>query len=163
MNDSPLYGRLDAELDERRKQGLFREIRPYEKGAVIDLSTNSYLALHADADVASEARHLADNRFSGNLASRLIEERSPLYGVLEAELAEWKKTEAALVFNSGYAANCGMIQALCARDTEVFCDRLNHASILDGIRLSGALCTRYAHCDMEDLRKRLDASKKRKG
>jgi 8-amino-7-oxononanoate synthase len=94
------------------------------------------------------------------LASRIVETRSPLHETLEAELAEWKRTRCALVFNSGYAANLGMIGALCTRQTEVFCDRLNHASIVDGIRLAGATLTRYRHCDMFDLKTRLAASRK---
>jgi 8-amino-7-oxononanoate synthase len=161
MNDSPICERLAAELEERKKGNLLRSPGVSGNGVRIDLSTNSYLALHEDQNVAAEARDLTDNCFSGNLASRLIETRSPLYQTLESELAGWKKTEAALVFNSGYAANLGIIQSLCTRDTEVFCDKLNHASVIDGIRLSGAWLVRYAHCDMDDLRKRLGASKKK--
>jgi len=161
MNDSPIYERIDAELEERKKKDLFRSPGASGRDMRIDLSTNSYLALHENMEVASEAGNLIDNCFSGNLASRLIETRSPLYQTLESELAEWKKAEAALVFNSGYAANLGIIQSLCTRDTEVFCDKLNHASLIDGIRLSGASLARYGHCDMDDLRKRLHASKKK--
>lgn len=161
MNDSPIYERLDAELEERKRKNLFRTLGPSGKGPRIDLSTNSYLALHENAEVAANAKLLGDDCFTGNLASRLIETRSPLYGALETELAEWKKTEASLVFGSGYAANLGIIESLCGRDTEVFCDRLNHASIIDGVKLSGAILTRYAHCDMRDLQNRLGASKKK--
>ena len=160
MNDLPIYKRITAELEKRKKENLFRTPGSSGKGVRIDLSTNSYLALHDHPEVAEEARKLTDGCFSGNLASRLIETRSPLYQALESELAGWKKAEAALVFNSGYAANLGIIQSLCGRDTEVFSDRLNHASIIDGIRLSGAALSRYAHCDMRDLKKRLGASKK---
>jgi 8-amino-7-oxononanoate synthase len=96
---------------------------------------------------------------AGNTASRLVSERSALYRALEQELAQWKNAESALVFPSGYAANVGVLQAVCSRDTEVFSDRQNHASIVDGIRLSGARLSRYRHCDMEDLRRRLQASR----
>ena len=161
MNDSPIYARLDAELEERKKKNLFRTPGASGEGVRIDLSTNSYLNLQDNADVALEAKKLAGECLSGNLASRIIETRSPLYDKLESELAQWKKAEAALVFNSGYAANLGIVQSLCTRDTEVFCDRLNHASIIDGIRLSGAFLSRYAHCDMADLKKRLESSKKK--
>jgi 8-amino-7-oxononanoate synthase len=161
MNDSPLYNRLRNDLDERKRGDLFRTAGPSGKGVRMDLSTNSYLALHDNADVRAEADYLTDHCFSGNCASRLIETRSPLYAMLETELAEWKKTQSALVFNSGYAANLGIIQSLCNRDTEVFCDRLNHASIIDGIRLSDAALVRYAHCDMRDLEQRLRASQKK--
>ena len=161
MNDSPIYERIGAELEERKKGNLFRSPGASGKGVRIDLSTNSYLALHDNAEVAAEARNLADGCFSGNLASRLVETRSPLYGTLESEIAQWKKTESSLLFNSGYTANLGIIQSLCGRDTEVFCDKLDHASIIDGIRLSGASLVRYAHCDMGDLRARLAESKKK--
>ncbi len=161
MNESPLYERLARELDERKGLGLFRSPGESGAGVRLDLSTNSYLALHDNAEVRAEAERLADGCYYGNLASRLIETRSPLYPVLEDELAAWKKAESALVFNSGYAANLGIIQALCTRDTEVFCDKLNHASIIDGIRLSGASLSRYAHCDMADLERRLNASSKK--
>jgi 8-amino-7-oxononanoate synthase len=158
MNESPLYDRIRSELDGRKKESRFRTVAEPGNNAPIDLATNSYLALHASEDVAAEAKYLTDNTFSGNLASRLIETRSALYPILESELCEWEKTETALVFNSGYTANLGIIQAMCSRDTQVFSDRLNHASIVDGIRLSGATLSRYAHCDMSDLRMRLEAS-----
>ncbi len=131
---------------------------PATAGGRIDLATNSYCALHENAAVAEEARRLAAGIVHGNLASRLIRETSPLAAVLETELAQWKQTEAALLFNSGYAANVGILQALCTRNTVVFCDRLNHASIIDGIRLSGAKMQRYRHCDIADLASRLAVS-----
>ena len=145
----------------RREQHLLRVIPgplPAAAGGRIDLATNSYCALHENAAVAEEARRLAAGVVHGNLASRLIRETSPLAAVLETELAQWKQTEAALLFNSGYAANVGILQALCTRNTVVFCDRLNHASIIDGIRLSAAKMQRYRHCDIADLASRLAVS-----
>jgi 8-amino-7-oxononanoate synthase len=158
----PLAERLSRELDERRSKGLLRVIPehcPDGQHGMIDLSTNSYLALHLDAGVAAEAQKLACSTLHGNLASRLISETSPLAAQLETELASWKKTEAALLFNSGYAANTGILQAIATRDTEVFSDRLNHASIIDGLRLSGCKLHRYRHCDMADLKHLLAVSK----
>jgi 8-amino-7-oxononanoate synthase len=154
----PLAERLSQELDERRRNGLLRII-PEHRAPAIDLSTNSYLSLDRNTEVASEAQRLAGPVLHGNLASRLISETSPLAAELEAELGAWKKTEAALLFNSGYAANIGILQAIATRDTEVFSDRLNHASIIDGLRLSGCRLHRYRHCDMTDLKRLLAASK----
>jgi 8-amino-7-oxononanoate synthase len=157
---TPLHDRISDSLEKRKSGGLLRAIPdplPHHHHFV-DFSTNSYCALHNDLDVADAAKQLTDGSFSGNLASRLIADTSPLAGALEAELAAWKHTECALLFNSGYAANTGVLQALCTRDTEVFCDRLNHASIVDGILLSGAKLNRYRHTDMADLRDRLKAS-----
>ena len=81
-----------------------------------------------------------------------------MYDELESEIASWENTESALVFNSGYVANLGIITSLCNRDTEIFSDKLNHASIIDGIQLSGGIMTRYLHCNLADLEKKLAAS-----
>jgi 8-amino-7-oxononanoate synthase len=159
MNTSPIYERIIKDLDQRYEQDLFRKIEPCSGRPPINLSTNSYLALHANQEVIAAAKILLDDILSGNLASRLILESSPLYETLESELASWDKTETALVFTSGYAANVGIIQAVCTRSTEIFCDRLNHASIYDGISLSGSKLIRYHHIDMSDLKRRLQASK----
>ena len=159
MKNSPIYERLDKALHKRQEERQFRSIPSFtNNNDVIDLSTNSYLSLHKNEEVLQTAHQLSHNLSAGNLASRLVSEQSPLFSELESEIASWKKTETALIFNSGYAANIGIIQALCTKDTEVFCDRLNHASIYDGISLSGAKLNRYFHNDMEDLRKRLHAS-----
>jgi 8-amino-7-oxononanoate synthase len=159
----PLIDRLSRDLALRRSNRLLRVIPAAtdETRARIDLATNSYCALHENRQVVEEALRLADGVARGNLASRLIRESSPLAAALETELADWKGTEAALLFTSGYAANIGIVQALCTRHTHIFCDRLNHASIIDGIRLSGAPLQRYRHCDMADLARRLAASKSR--
>jgi len=158
MRNSPIHDRIEASLRKRRNEDRFREIPPWIRAPAIDLSTNSYLSLHENREVIDAARILAHDLHAGNCASRLIETRSPLMEILEAEIAEWKNAECALLFNSGYAANVGILQAVCGRDTEVFSDRLNHASIIDGIMLSGAKFIRYRHCDAGDLNSRLAAS-----
>jgi len=156
----PLIDRISCDLARRRGARLLREVPAPVRDAHerIDLATNSYRGLHRSAAVAREAKRLAAGVAHGNLASRLIRESSPLAGALEAEIAQWKGTESALLFTSGYAANVGMVQALATRSTEVFCDRLNHASIIDGARLSGAKLYRYRHTDMADLATRLAKS-----
>jgi len=148
-------------LGKRIEQHLLRTIPAFEsnRGNGIDLSTNSYLALQENHEVSAAAQRLVNSKLYGNLASRLISEHSPLFTELEKEISEWKNTESALVFNSGYAANIGVLQAICTRDTEVFSDRFNHASIIDGIQLSGCRLSRYRHLDMADLRNRLKSSK----
>ncbi|MBN1308809.1 MAG: 8-amino-7-oxononanoate synthase [Chitinispirillaceae bacterium] len=160
MKSSPFHNRIADQLDERRAKGLFRSIPPFAASPSnrIDCSTNSYLGLHANEEVGREASRLTGERLSGNCASRLIADHSDLYRQLESEIAQWEGTETALVFTSGYTANLGVIQALCTRSTEVFADRLNHASIFDGIRLSGATLIRYGHCDMAELKKCLQQS-----
>ena len=158
MNNSPIYDRIDRFLSEKKQSDLFRTIPPRIEPFDIDMSTNSYLWLHTDPDIAREASLLVENQFYGNCASRLISYNSPLFSELEEEIARWKRAKSGLVFNSGYAANIGIIQAICNRDTEIFSDKLNHASIIDGIRLSQAKLSRFNHCDMVDLRNQLKAS-----
>ena len=161
MNTSPLYDRITKSLSEKKLNNLFRKTAVPNDSRIIDVSTNSYLSLHANKQVADETHKLLGNQLYGNLASRIISSNSPLYGELESEIASWKNTEAALVFNSGYAAIIVIITALCNHDTEVFSDRLNHASIIDGIQLSGGRMNRYLHCNMADLEKKLTASDKK--
>lgn len=157
---TPIEERLSRAIERRRSSGTFRSL-PQTRAAAsrrIDCSTNSYLGLHTNSEIAAEALRLSGTYTGGNLASRLVAQQSDLYRLLEEEIAAWEGTESSLVFTSGYTANVGILQALCGRTTEVFCDRLNHASIYDGIRLSGGKLTRYRHCDMSDLRKRLRQS-----
>jgi len=86
----------------------------------------------------------------------------PVHGALERRLADFKKTEAALLFSSGYHANAGVVPALAEREDAVFSDRLNHASILDGCRLSLAKTLRYPHCDLGALARLLSETKARR-
>lgn len=162
MSASPIYDRIGKDLAERKEHHLFRQIPAVSSSdGVIDCSTNSYLGLQFNTDIQNEARRLSGGIQSGNLASRIVAQYSPLFDSLEAEIASWKQTESALVFNSGYATNCGVIQGLCTRDTEVFSDRLNHASIYDGIKLAGCKLTRYKHNDMSDLEQKCSGSSSR--
>jgi 8-amino-7-oxononanoate synthase len=161
MKRPAVLDRIERDLGGRKARGLFRTTAAEAPDASQDLSTNSYLSLHVNDEVTGAARALCPEDRSGNLASRLVATRSGLYEELERELADWKRCEASLVFNAGYAANVGIIQALCGRDTAVFSDRLNHASIIDGIRLSGARMHRYRHRDMDDLARKLRGSTSR--
>ncbi|MCL2218494.1 MAG: 8-amino-7-oxononanoate synthase [Chitinispirillia bacterium] len=154
----PLIELLHDDNRRRKSGSAFRKISPYNNEPVIDFSGNSYLNLQNRREVTDEAARLAGSQLCGNMASRLISQASPLYDDLENELAEWKQCESALVFNSGYAANTGIIQAICNRDTEIFCDRLNHASIISGCLLSGAKLLRYRHNDMAHLEELLRGS-----
>ena len=159
MTSTPISDRVEKMLDDRRYGGLLRSVAPFSlSGDRIDCSTNSYLGLHDNIAVAEETVRLSGAQTGGNLASRLVATTSSLYSELEQEIAGWEQTASALVFTSGYAANLGIIQALCTRSTEVFGDRLNHASVYDGVQLSGCRFSRYRHCDMTDLARRLAAS-----
>jgi 7-keto-8-aminopelargonate synthetase and related enzymes len=161
MNNSPLYDRINKSLSDKKRANLFRTVAQPNNAPAIDVSTNSYLSLHTNPEVAQAARALTHDQLYGNCASRIIASNTPLFSEIESEIASWENTEGALVFNSGYAANLGIITALCNRDTEVFSDKLNHASIIDGIRLSGGRMNRYLHCEMADLERKLAASGKK--
>lgn len=118
---------------------------------LLNLSSNNYLGL-ADHPALKEAARVAAERYgTGAGASRLVTGHLPLAAELEEAVARWKGTEAAVVFASGYAANVGVIPALVGRGDVVFSDRLNHASIVDGIVLSRAHHVRYRHNDVEHL------------
>ena len=124
--------------------------RPWSHRGLVEVSSNDYLGLARDPRLAEAARrHGAWG--SGAGASRLVVGGSTPHQRLEQELATWKGTQDALVFSSGYLANVGTIQALVGRGDTVASDALNHASIIDGCRLSGAEVLVYQHGDAEHL------------
>jgi len=118
---------------------------------LINFSSNDYLGLACHAGVIKAATDQISREGLGSGASRFISGDSPELHKLETRLADWKGYEAALVVGSGYLANVGLIDALADRQTSLFCDRLNHASLVDGARLSRARVFRYAHRDMNRL------------
>jgi 8-amino-7-oxononanoate synthase len=115
------------------------------------MCSNNYLGLATHPAVCEASRQAATNFGAGAGASRLISGSMRLHHTLEERLAVFKGTEAALLFNSGYHANIGTITALVGRDDAVFSDALNHASIIDGCRLSGARVCVYPHKDASAL------------
>jgi 8-amino-7-oxononanoate synthase len=118
---------------------------------VLLLCSNNYLGL-AEHPALAAASIAAIGRYgTSSGASRLVSGTMELHEQLETTVATFKKTEAALLFNSGHAANTGIIPALVGRGDFVFSDRLNHASIVDGILLSGARLVRYPHNDYQQL------------
>lgn len=152
---------IQNELDEIRSHGLFRSTRlisgrqsarvTLDGDDVLLLCSNNYLGL-AEHPALAKSSILAIERYgSSSGASRLVSGTMELHEQLEQSVKSFKRTEAALVFNSGHAANTGIIPALVGRGDAVFSDRLNHASIVDGIRLSGARLFRYAHNDHTQL------------
>ncbi|SEG46047.1 8-amino-7-oxononanoate synthase [Paenibacillus sp. UNC499MF] len=128
---------------------------------LLDLTSNDYLGLSRHPDIADSMRRaLLEECGSGSTASRLLSGNRSPYRELEAELADWQRKEASLVFANGYMANLGTVSALVGRGDAVFSDRLNHASITDGILLSRAEHIRYRHNDMEHLEHMLRRSGK---
>jgi 8-amino-7-oxononanoate synthase len=158
---------LDEELQRRAETGLLRSMREFRReGAwvvtedgrrLLNFSSNDYLGLASHPDVL-EASARAAARAGGATASRLIVGTDSAYGALEAKLADFQGTEAALVFGSGYLANVGVISCLVGRGDAVFSDSLNHASVIDGCRLSRATIHRYRHGDVDELEAMLQGS-----
>jgi 8-amino-7-oxononanoate synthase len=158
-----------ARLDD---DGLLRRLRPFERrGAkvrtadgreLLDLCSNDYLGLSQHPALAEAAARAARERGTGATASRLVVGNDPEYERLEERLADWKGTEAALVLGSGYAANAGVIPALAGRGDSIYSDELNHASIVDGCRLSRADVHVYRHLDVEHLEELLERTRPRR-
>ena len=157
------------ELGLLKEQGLYRQMRLVQgcqrSRVILDgrevllLCSNNYLGL-ADHPLLKEAAIRAVEKYGvSSGASRLVSGTMELHEALEKRIARFKGTEAALVFNSGYAANTGIIPALTGKGDVIFCDRLNHASILDGCLLSRAKLVRYPHNDMPALRRLIDGER----
>lgn len=160
MNDKlPFFTRVESLLQERKNVSLFRQLpSPEITKKYIDFSSNSYMGMHENESVIRQADAL-NKLYGGNCSSRVVSQRSTLFQQLEDLICNWKDSENSLVFTSGYTANIGVLQAIGSRSGEIFCDRLNHASIYDGIALSGSKIVRYNHCDMDHLRSLLQKSK----
>ena len=152
------------ELDALRADGLYRSMRVIDGAqgsrVVLDgrevllLCSNNYLGL-ADHPALKRAAVEAVELGVGSGASRLVSGTMELHERLEGRIAAFKGTEEALLFNSGYAANTGIISALMGRGDAIFSDRINHASIVDGALLSRAGFYRYPHRDMDALERML--------
>jgi glycine C-acetyltransferase/8-amino-7-oxononanoate synthase len=148
-------------LAELRRSGLHRRLRVIEGpqgprvlldgGEVLLLCSNNYLGLADHPRVRQAAAEAAERLGAGAGASRLVSGSMGLHRKLEGRLAEFKGSEAALLFGSGYLANTGTVAALAGRGEVVFSDELNHASIIDGCRLSRADAFVYRHRDLEHL------------
>ncbi len=125
---------------------------------VVLLGSNNYLGLSTHPQVITAAIEATRTFGTGASGSRLISGNSELYTTLEANLAKTKNTEAALVFSSGYAANTSIIPVLAGEGDLILSDALNHASIIDGCRLSRATKKVYRHCDIAHLKALLSES-----
>ncbi|MCB2361084.1 8-amino-7-oxononanoate synthase [Clostridium estertheticum] len=152
-----------------KDNGLYRELRyidtaqsprvKIEGKDFILLGSNNYLGLCDDFRLKKAAIDAINKYGVGSGGSRLTTGSYDLHKQLEEKIASFKGTEASLVFNTGYMANVGIISALCDSSWVIFSDKLNHASIIDGYRLSGAKLIRYKHCDMNDLLNKINKYK----
>jgi glycine C-acetyltransferase len=164
---------VDAELAGLHEQNLYNNIRTLEgeQGAwvviagrrMLNLCSNNYLGLAANTRLKEAAKQAIDDFGVGPGAVRSIAGTMSIHTQLERELARFKKAEATLVFQSGFNANLGAIPVLVGRDDVIYSDELNHASIIDGCRLSRAEIKAYPHLDMPALEELLKADATRPG
>ncbi|MEE2947691.1 MAG: 8-amino-7-oxononanoate synthase [Verrucomicrobiota bacterium] len=170
-------GRLDeqlcSDLDKIRGDGLWRELRQIESSQAsrithegrewINFSSNDYLGLAAHPALAQAAREAVEQFGTGSGASRLISGSLQPHHELEAVLAQWQGTEAALVFSSGFAAAQGVLTSLLGKGDVVILDKKAHASMIDAAKLSGAMLRVFRHNDLENLEKRLRWAAEQRG
>ncbi len=152
---------ITQELDGLKSQGLYNRIRTIgsPQGAwlvvdgkkVLNFCSNNYLGLANHPQIVAAAKKAADEMGVGPAAVRTIAGTTSLHLELEKRLANFKGVEAAITFQSGFTANLATIPALVSKEDVIFSDRLNHASIIDGCRLSAAKIIPYEHCDVASL------------
>lgn len=166
---------IENDLERIREKDLFRILTELETGqspeitidgkSYILLGSNGYLGLSVDPAVKKAAREALEKYGTGSGGSRLVSGSTDLHRELEDSVARFKKTEAAILFSSGYLANVGTISSLVGEGDVVYSDELNHASIIDGCRLSKAEIKVYPHLDtgrLESLLREDDRRKRRK-
>ena len=163
-----LNAKLKTELDARKAEHLYRSrkvlqspqsVEPIINGKkVLSFCSNDYLGLANHPDVIQRFKKAADEYGVGSGSAHLVSGHSAEHHALEEELAEFMGTERALLFSTGYMANLGVVSALCDRHSEIYEDKLNHASLLDAALLSRARRIRFPHVDIKHLEKRLTQS-----
>ncbi len=157
-------GWAEAQCEATRAAGRWREVREFDAAgprgvltaegrAVVSFASNDYLGLTQHPAVVAAAHAALDRWGAGSGAARLIVGSRPVHHELEAALAEWKRTERAVVFATGFAANLGVLAAFATPGVTVVSDELNHASIIDGCRLGRARVAVYRHADLDHAAK----------
>jgi glycine C-acetyltransferase len=159
---------LQEELNDMKANGTFRKLVPLESDQgskvvingkeVIQLSSNNYLGLTSHPRLRKAALEAVEKYGAGTGSVRTIAGTFKMHVELEKKLAKFKHTEAALVFQSGFTTNQGVLSAILTAEDVVISDELNHASIIDGIRLTKAARKIYKHVDMDDLERALKES-----
>lgn len=165
-------GKLDflkEKIEELKEKGMYTKIRVLEseQGAwvvingkrMLNLSSNNYLGLISKKEIKEKAKEAIDKFGVGSGAVRTIAGTNLLHTELEKKLAEFKGAEAVILLQSGILANMATIPLIVGEGDLIFSDELNHASIIDGCRLSKAKIVRYKHIDMNDLKNKLEEYK----
>jgi len=156
---------LTAKLVQHRARHLHRSVRArlnaqgtttrYQEQDYVSFCSNNYLGLANHPDLIQALQKGAETFGVGSASSHLINGHSHAHQELEEALADYTERPRALLFSTGYMANLGVLTALLGKQDVVFCDRLNHASIVDAVQLSGATVKRYAHAQVEHLTQRM--------
>src|SRR5215213_900767 len=162
MRSDPL-AYLGSELDSLKQQGLYRQLRilegeqkpatTFDHRQVVNLSSNNYLGLTTHPRLRDKALEAVRTLGVGSGSVRTIAGTMDIHMELERRLAAFKRTEAVVVFQSGFAANAGTVAAVLTKEDVVISDELNHASIIDGCRLSRAAIKVFPHKDVDGARK----------
>jgi glycine C-acetyltransferase len=166
MRTDPL-AYLGEELDSLKKQNLYRPLRileeeqkahtTFDRRSVVNLSSNNYLGLTTHPRLRAAALEALDRFGVGSGSVRTIAGTMAIHLELERRLAEFKQVEAVVVFQSGFTANAGTVAAILTKDDVVISDELNHASIIDGCRLSRATVKVFPHKDVDAARRVIQA------
>ncbi len=161
MSSKELMTYLERELEQLKEKGLYNtiDILESENGAciivdgkkMINLASNNYLGFANHKELKKACIEATETYGVGAGAVRTINGSLKIHQQLEEKIAEFKGTEAAIAFQSGFNCNMGAISAVMTKEDAILSDELNHASIIDGCRLSGATIIRVKHQDMEDL------------
>ncbi len=166
-----MYETYSQILDELKEKSHFRDLKDYEgkdekyiyfKGKkLLNLSSNNYLNFADNKEITKEFLDSAGDKYSfGSASARLLTGTLPVYKELEEMLSALYEKEKTLLYNSGYHANVGISSALCQKGDVIFSDKLNHASIIDGMQLSQGKFFRYPHNDMQCLETLLERERK---
>lgn len=159
------YAWLDDSLSTIHRANWYRSVKSIHRPGpkvllegreVLNFASNDYLGLAADQRLIQAAISATQEFGTGSTGSRLLSGHRPLHRQLEVALADWKQTEDALVFSSGYLANLGTVSALVGTRDLILSDQYNHSSLKSGAILSGATCIEYVHCDLQDLQGKLE-------
>ena len=153
-----LPGKLQQKLAKREEENAIRKPKPTDGS--VDFSSNDYLGLAQDLELYKQAHELVVKNgppYNGSTGSRLLTGHQTLADEVEEAICEHHGAEAALLFTSGYTANIGLLTAVAQKGDVLLYDRLSHASIREGVRLSLATETKYNHLDLEDLEQKLQS------
>jgi 8-amino-7-oxononanoate synthase len=166
FNNQDPYAWINASMQTIHRANWYRQVKTInsQSGAVVELegrsvlnfASNDYLGLAGDDRLKQAAIEAIQQYGTGSTGSRLLSGHRPIHQALEKAIAQWKQTEDAIIFSSGYAANMGTITALVGAKDLILGDEYNHSSLKNGAKLSGATVLDYTHCSMAALQHLLE-------